>query len=70
MELWLFRYDTIVWVDLLSRNPQEPKKMAEKWTGGQLGQSDDRANEDSRENGAEMTENDLNWLEMTGNDIY
>ena len=41
-----------------------------KWTGGQLGQSNDQANEDLRKNGAEMTENDLNWLEMTGNDIY
>ena len=32
-----------------------------KWTGGQLelGQSDDQANEDLRENGVEMTENDL-----------
>ena len=40
-----------------------------KWTGGRLGRSDDQANEDLRENGAEMTENDLNWLEITGNDI-
>ena len=40
-----------------------------KWTGGQLGQFNDQANEDLRENGAEMTENDLNWLEMTGNNI-
>ena len=41
-----------------------------KWTGGQLGRSDDQANEDLRKNDAEMTENNLNWLEMTGNDIY
>ena len=27
----LFRYDTIVRVDLLSRNPKKPKKTAEKW---------------------------------------
>ena len=31
MEPWLFWYDTIVWVDLLSRNPKKPKKMTEKW---------------------------------------
>ena len=36
----LFRYDTIVQVDLLSRNPKKPKKMAEKWLraiGNRLG---------------------------------
>ena len=31
MEPQLFRYNTIVWVDLLSRNPKKPKKTAEKW---------------------------------------
>ena len=31
MELQLFWYDKIVWVDLLSRNPKKPKKTAEKW---------------------------------------
>ena len=31
-----------------------------KWTGGWLGQSNDQADEDLRENGVEMTENDLN----------
>ena len=30
MEPWLFCYDTIVQVDLLSRNPKKPKKMAEE----------------------------------------
>ena len=73
MELRLFRYDTIVQVNLLSRNLKKPKKMAKsnkKWTGEWLGQSDDWANEDLRENNVEMTEHNLNWLEMTGNDIY
>ena len=41
-----------------------------KWTGEQLGQSDDRSDKDLRENSAEMTENDLKWLEMTWNNIY
>ena len=31
MELWLLWYNTIVQVNLLSRNPKKPKKMAEKW---------------------------------------
>ena len=31
MELWLFWYDMIVWVNLLSRNLKKPKKTAEKW---------------------------------------
>ena len=31
MELQLFRYDTIVLVDLLSKNPKKSKKTAEKW---------------------------------------
>ena len=31
MKPWLFWYDTIVRVDLLSRNPKKPKKTAEKW---------------------------------------
>ena len=40
MEPRLFWYDTIVRVDLLSRNPKKPKKMAEKWLrviGNRLG---------------------------------
>ena len=47
MEPRLFRYDMIVWVDLLSRNPKK------------LGRSNDQADEDLRENGAEMTGNDI-----------
>ena len=31
MELQLFWYDMIVQVNLLSRNPKKPKKIAEKW---------------------------------------
>ena len=31
MELRLFWYDTIVQVDLLSRNSKKPKKTTEKW---------------------------------------
>ena len=41
-----------------------------KWTGGQLERFNDQADEDLRENNAEITENDLNLLEMTVNDIY
>ena len=40
MEPQLFRYDTIVRVNLLSKNPKKSKKMAKKWlrvTGNGLG---------------------------------
>ena len=43
--------------------------MAKKWLRAiENGLGDNW--EDLRENGAEITENNLNWLEMTGNNIY
>ena len=40
MKPQLFQYNTIVWVNLLSRNLKKPKKTAEKWLraiGNRLG---------------------------------